>query len=206
MGMIIMLVGCAFEKAVFALPRAKVTPAEVALLGAGLEKRYFGPLKFSQSYVYKPVKQSYEATADGSTYERNMEMFYPFTSVASEGSEADRRHSKWMKLSLKRDVAEGKASFFFPPMINLNPGSASEGYSSVLSAMLQALKVYKSMGIDKFQIAFDLPLYLKAMIIKEWAGQLDVHGRPNHAELAKFHVVLGSDQNASRGPTQPRPS
>ena len=100
-------------------------------------------------------------------------------------------HSEWMKRVHKGSEHSDPCSTHFQNMMDLNPGSAQDGFSSVVSATLHARDLHKDMDVNLYQTCFDLPLCMKALIIVAWAKELKPNGEQNHPDLAKFIPTLG---------------
>ena len=189
MGTTSTMMGVALDRTVFGLPRTKITTADVMALNPNPEVRYTGLQKFDSTVVHSTALKPASEYPTGDVFGPTMEALFRVSPVAGNGSLV---HNAFMKHTHHNLPHAEPASIYFEQMINLNPGSATEGFSSVVSAMLQCREAYVEMGVTDYQICLDLPLFMKARIIVEWAKQFKADGvTQNHPELAKFHVVLG---------------
>lgn len=192
MGMLLMMIGVSFENVVLGLPRATVKPADVLSFDGGkLEKTYYGSKKFPTSRTYAALPTS----AAHAVYPGSQDSFgaaaEALLRLSPAAGDKDVLHSEWMKHVHKSSEHSDPCSTYFPNMIDLNPGSAQDGFSSVVSAMLHARDLYKDMDVNVYQMCFDLPLYMKALVIVAWAKELKPNGDQNHPDLAKFIPTLG---------------
>ena len=187
-----MMIGVSFENVVFGLPRATVTRADVLSFDGGkLEKTHCGSKKFPTSRKCVALPTSAEHAVHPGSQDSFGAAAEALLRLSPAARNDDVLHSEWMKRVHKSSEHSDPCSTHFPNMIDLNPGSAQDGFSSVVSAMMHARDLHKDMDVNMYQTCFDLPLCMKALVIVAWAKELKPNGDQNHADLAKFIPTLG---------------
>jgi len=79
------------------------------------------------------------------------------------------------------------------PMIDQNPGDKIDGINSVYSSFKYAASKLKALKLVNKQAAFDLPLYMKSLLVLHYAGSPNptAPGGVNDVDIASFHSQIG---------------